>query len=225
MPDLKALAAYGTCTISDALDRHGIDGVMSNLAPLWPGSQMVGWAMTMRLESVERAATPAAVHLGVRAIARAGQGGVVVIDNGARTSMGSWGGLLSRAAVSSGLAGVVTDGAVRDIDEAESLRLPAFGRGVAIRTARGRIVETSVGETISCDGVTVAVGDAIIGDRNGILRIPRNAVADVYKTATDLFNREQRMADALDAGNSVDEVLGVSYETMLRPDPVVGDLQ
>lgn len=213
--DLRILAEYGTCTISDALDRMGIDGAMENLRPLWPGARIVGWAMPMRLELGTPPVGRPRVHLGVGAIAQAGQDGVVVVDNGGRVGMGSWGGLLSRAARSAGLAGVVTDGAVRDVDEAEALTFPTFGRAVTMRTARGRVFEAGVGEAVTCDGVVVAVGDAIIADQNGVLRIPSGVLVEIASATRELGAREDAMGADLDAGRSPAEVLGAVYESLL----------
>lgn len=73
-------------------------------------------------------------HLGSRLVASAAPGDVVVIDHGGRTDVSSWGGILSAAAVSAGIAGVVVDGACRDIGESQRFGLPV-GDGRWCRSA------------------------------------------------------------------------------------------
>lgn len=215
-PFVERARALDACSISDAMDSLSLAGVAAGLRPLWPGAALAGRAITMSLAVGPTPVAREPVHLGARAITRAAPGDVVVIDNGGRREMGSWGGLLSLAASVRGVSGVVTDGACRDIDEARELRFPAFGLGPAVRTARGRVHERSVGEPISVGGVAVATGDLVVADGNGVVVVPAVHVHAVLAVAEGLARREAVMAERLRRGVSVDQVLGASYELMLR---------
>lgn len=219
---VRRFGALDACCVSDALDALGLTAVADGLGPVWEGASVVGRAVTMKLEPGPADAGAAPVHLGARAIGRAVPGDVVVVDNGGRTAMGSWGGLLSHAAALRGVAGVVTDGACRDVDEARERRFPVFARRGAVRTARGRVHEASVGEPVSVAGIPVHTGDLVVADGSGVVVVPLDQLDAVLRKAEDLARREAAMTSRLAAGVPVEQVLGASYEHMLGTSPPAG---
>ena len=213
---LDRLAALDVCSLSDAMDALGVEGVVDGLNPLWEGAKVAGYAVTMKLAEGPAPATDTPVHLGARAVGQAGPGRVIVVDNGGRDTMGSWGGLLSQAAAAQGVAGVVTDGACRDVDEARGLRFPVFARRGAVRTARARVHEVSTGEPVALAGVTVNPGDVVAADGSGVVVIPAADAERVIEKAEALLAREQTMLAALQAGVPAVEVLDGTYENALK---------
>ena len=81
-----------------------------------------------------------------------------------------------------GVAGFVTDGLVRDLDDLETVGLPTFAMGVTPNSPQRR-GPGSVGLPIVCGGVAVASGDVVIGDRDGVVVVPR---ARIDATLTNL---------------------------------------
>jgi len=130
--------------------------------------------------------------------------------------MGSWGGLLAMAASLRGVAGVVADGACRDVDEAREMGFAVFARAGAVRTARGRVHEQSCGEPVSLSGITVHPGDVIVADGSGVVVVPAADAERVTERAEFIARREAAMQDSLRAGAPVSEVLGASYEHLLQ---------
>lgn len=212
---LARLAALDVCTLSDALDACGLAGYVAQLSPVWEGARLVGRAVTTRLAPGPAPAGSPAVHLGARAIEVARPGDVIVIDNAGRDTMGSWGGLLSLAASLRGIAGVVTDGACRDVDEARELRFPVFARGAAAPTARSRVHEESCNEPVELAGVPVRPGDMVMADGSGVVVVPADVADAVAAQAERIARREAAMARRLRAGAQVGDVMGASYEQML----------
>lgn len=141
---------------------------------------------------------------------------MIVIEQRSGIEAGSWGGLLSLGAVVRGLAGVIVDGPVRDIDEAHELGFPVFARSLTARTARGRIVELGTDVTLSIGGVTVDSGDFAIADNSGVALIPASRIEDVLRAAETIASREVAMAKAIRAGVPIGQVMGGDYEHMLR---------
>lgn len=213
---VQRLRRLDVCCLSDALDALGIEAVVDGLHPVWEGATVVGRAVTTRLAAGPAPAGAPAVHLGARAIEAAGPDDVIVIDNGGRDTMGSWGGLLSTAAQLAGVAGVVTDGACRDVDEARQLGFAVFARATAVRTARGRAHEVECGGTVELAGRTVRPGDLVAADGTGVVVIAAADVARVLEKAELIARRESAMQQSLKAGRPVSEVLGASYENLLR---------
>lgn len=213
------LTQLDTCTLSDALDALGLTGAALGPVPLWEGARMVGPAVTVKLAPGVPDDAQGRTHLGARAIDRAQPGSVIVVDNGGRTEMGGWGGLLSFAASRNGVAGVVLDGACRDVDEARELGFPVFARAAVPRTARRRVYEESTGEPVSIAGIPVSEGDLVVADGSGVVILPRSRVPEVLAEAGRLRAREQEMVERLKAGATVGSVLGGDYESMIGDEP------
>jgi 4-hydroxy-4-methyl-2-oxoglutarate aldolase len=210
---VERLARLDSCIISDALDRLGLPGAAMGLPPLWHCPRLVGPAVTVKLKPREEG-EQSHRHLGTAAIEAANPGDVIVVDNGGRTYAGAWGGILSLAAKHKGVAGVVADGACRDVDEARDLQFPVYARAGVSITARGRIVEESFNEQIQIAGVAVNPGDLVIADWSGVVFIRRDRAEEVLSHAEDLARREAAMAEAVRAGKPASEVMGANYERM-----------
>ena len=129
--------------------------------------------------------------------------------------MAGWGGILSTAATVKRVAGVIIDGATRDVDEAKGLGLPLFAKAAVPLTARGRIIEDATNEPIEIAGVAVRPGDYIIADNSGVVVVPADRAAEVAPAAEAIVAREAAMARDVLAGKSVVEVMGTNYEQML----------
>jgi 4-hydroxy-4-methyl-2-oxoglutarate aldolase len=207
-PELLArLAALDTCAVSDALDGYGLPGVLAGVRPLWPVPRVVvGRVRTMRVGPKEPGSGPT-VHLGTQLIVSADRGEVVLIDAGGRTDVSSWGGILSTAAAAAGLAGVVIDGACRDIGESEQLGLPVFGRAVVPTSARGRIVQLDMDAPITVCGVPAQSGDLLIADVCGAAVVPAHRAEQVIELAERIAARERDMVAAVRSGRSVVDVM------------------
>ncbi len=201
--------------MSDALDAAGWGGATTGLGPAWEGARCVGRAVTVKLALGTPPPGKPRIHLGVRAIERAGACDVIVVDNAGRTEVGGWGGLLSLAAATKHVAGVVLDGACRDIDEARELRFPVFARGGTPRTARGRIHEESCGEPVELCGVPVRTGDLVIADGSGVVVIAFEHAEEVIGAAEAIAEREAGMASRLRSGEAPSAVMGGAYEAMI----------
>ena len=141
-------------------------------------SRIAGRAVTVRLKTKGPGET-SAVHLCTRAVVAADPGDIIVIDHRTRADAAGWGGILSTAAKTKGVAGVIIDGASRDVDEAQGLGLPLFARSRTPLTARNRIIEESTNEPIEIASVAVRPGDYIIADNSGIVVIPSDRVEEV----------------------------------------------
>ena len=214
---IERLAKLDTCAVSDGMDRLGLKGATYGVRPAWPCPKIVGRAVTMKIK-------PAGLekpkqHLGTAAIVAANPGDVIVIDNGGHADNSCWGGLLSLAAKTKGISGVVIDGACRDVDESRELAFPVYARGTVPMTARNRVMQESFSQEVQFAGVQVHPGDLVIADGSGIVVIPRAKEEEVIKEAEAVAATEARMADGIRQGLSVLEVLEkLGYESMLRKD-------
>ncbi len=214
--DLAArLARLDTCGVSDAMDRLGLQGAVLGLRPMWPCPRIAGEVITVRLRRAEHG-EHAPRHLGTAAVEAGGPGMVIVIEHHDREDAAGWGGILSLAAHIKGIEGVIVDGTCRDVDDSRGVGFPVYARAATPMTARGRVVEASMGEPIRVGDLHVQAGDFVIADWSGVVFIPAPRAEDVIRTAETLAEREAQMAEAVRAGRSVVEVMGANYESMLN---------
>lgn len=200
---LERLAALDVCAVSDALDALGLDGAALGLGPMWAGARLVGRARTVRVGP----ATGSGRHIATETIADARPGDVVVIAGGGRTDVSCWGDILAMAAQQRRIAGVVVDGAVRDVDALRRQTFPAFARAAVMRTARGRISQVGADEPVDVAGVTVRPADLVIADGSGVVFVPADRAEEVLERAERLLAREQRILAGIADGESVVDLM------------------
>ena len=161
------LQRFRESTASDVSDLVGRLYTMdAGIAPLYsPIRRLVGSALTVK-------AVPGDNWAILGALGQARPGEVLVVDwHGYHDGCGS-GALSVAAAIERGLAGVVIDGAWRDVAEIAALEFPIFGRGTsAYSPAKRELGEINV--PVSCGGVVVEPGDLVVADEDGVAVVPR----------------------------------------------------
>lgn len=211
---IKRLRRLDCCAVSDALDKLGREGLVSGLAQRSGSGRIAGRVVTVKLGTGAPPPGPPK-HLGCTAIDKSGPDDVIVVEQSTGIDCGSWGGLLSLAAKLRGIAGVIAEGPLRDVDEAIAMDFTVFSRSLTARTARGRVVEKGTDLPISVGHVTVSSGDLVIADRSGVAFIPADIADEVITAAEQIAGREAAMAQALHSGARVSDVMGGNYEHML----------
>ena len=214
-PLVERLARLDTCAVSDALDKLKLAGVVTGLHQLSTSRRIAGRAVTVKLGVGTPPPGPTR-HLGTTAIEAASPGDVIVVEQRSGVDAGSWGGVLALGAKLRGIAGVVADGPVRDIDEAKGHDFPIFARACTARTARGRIVELATNGPVTIGEIEVSAGDYVIADGSAVAFIRPADIERVLEAAELIAGREALMAKALREGKPITEVMGASYEHMLK---------
>ena len=111
-----------------------------------------------------------------------------------------WGELLSTSCQAKGVAGVICDGAVRDSTQIEALGFPCFARGTVPYDINGRAEIVGHGGPIEIDGVTVHLGDLVVGDADGITIVPQDYISDVVASSSTKTAVEAEFLQALADG-------------------------
>lgn len=209
------LGKLDSCAVSDAIDKLGLKGAVGGLLPLTSTRRIAGKVLTIKLGV---GAPPAGVprHIGTTAIESAQPGDIIVVEQRSGITAAAWGGILSRGAKLRGIAGVIAEGPVRDVDEAREVDFPVFGRAPTTLTARGRIVELANNQPITVGDIRVKPGDYAIADGSGVVFIAAEEIERVLSTAEDIAAREAAMAKSLHDGTPITQVMGANYENMLR---------
>ncbi|MDQ1628200.1 MAG: 4-hydroxy-4-methyl-2-oxoglutarate aldolase [Actinomycetota bacterium] len=181
--------ALGTSTIYEASKLPcALD---PRLRPAWSGAEACAPAYPVGCLPGDNLALHTAVEL-------APAGSILVVDGGGLL-VGYWGEVLTRAAQRQGIAGLVIDGGVRDIDSLEMLGFPVFARGVSMLGTYKAGVGTLGGPT-DVGGVVVAAGDLVVADRDGVICLPRADVGRVLVEAKARQVKEAAMIEAIRAG-------------------------
>jgi regulator of RNase E activity RraA len=208
------LRRLDSCAVSDALDQLGLKGVVTHLEQRSGEGAIAGRAVTVKLGLGDPPPGPPR-HLGTAAIEASGPDSVIVIEQRTGVEAACWGGLLTLGAKERGVAGVIADGPVRDIDEARKHGFPIFTNKITSLTARGRVVEKSTNEPVEIGDIVVMPGDYVIADGSAVVFIRTENIARVLEAAEAIAARETAMARAILSGAKISEVMGGAYERML----------
>jgi regulator of RNase E activity RraA len=192
-PDLDMLAAFGSASsaqVADAMSRLGaMDG---GIRPVWPSPRIVGPAITVWCHSGDNLM----LH---KALSLARPGDIVVMNTQGNTVNSGFGELLATSAAKIGVKGAIVDGAVRDADALEALRLPVYARGLSA-SGCNKDGAGEVGAIVACGGVAVRPGDVIIADRDGVTVVPLEDAAEVAALARAQMEREQARMEEIEKG-------------------------
>ncbi len=211
----KRLEKLSTTNLSDALDKVGIRGAVLGVRPLFGRPKVVGLAVTIKITAAGMEKSKH--HLGIEAIASAQKGDLIVIDNHGDIYNNCWGEILSCAAKTKGVSGVIIDGAARDVDACEDFEFPVFARGVVPITARGRVMQEDFNCLIRLGDVQVRPGDVLVGDINGVVVIPPEKMDEVLDEAEKIMEKEENMKKDILSGLDILEVdKKYDYEQMLK---------
>jgi regulator of RNase E activity RraA len=191
----KRLAACSSATLSTQLFKRGFrNQVLQGVSRLTPKAPtLVGEAFTLR----NIPAREDLDHIGVydnhehpqrKAIEIAPPGSVLVIDCREDARSASAGGILLRRLEVRGVAGLVTDGGLRDTPEIAQRAFPVYCKAASapISLITQHAVESNV--PVACGGVAVFPGDVVVGDAEGVIVIP-SGIAD--EIAADTFEQEK----------------------------------
>jgi len=193
----EAFRKVSTCNIADAAHKRG---VMDNGIKLRTGHgvKMVGRALTVQTTKGDWAKP-------VEAIDRAKKGDVIVVDAGGG-EIAVWGELAANSALIKGVAGVVIDGAARDIDGIVELGFPCFSRHVSPHAGEPKGFG-GIGLEIVCGGQMVRTGDWVVGDESGVIVIPQEHAVELANRSVDVLEREERVREEIKRGGTLSSVM------------------
>ncbi len=192
---VELLRRVSTPNISDAMHRKG---AMKNIHSICRGTKAVGRAVTVQTFEGDWAKS-------VEAIDVAKQGDVIVIYNGS-PHVAPWGELATLSCINKGVAGVVIDGAVRDVDDIRRLNFPVFSASIMPNAGEPKGFG-EINAEIQCGGQVVKPGDFIVGDDNGVVVIPKERGYEVARRAVEVEKNERRIRDEIKRGKTLSEVM------------------
>lgn len=192
-------AAFDPATLYEAAGQKGM--VDPAIRAAWPGARICGQAVTVECPPGDNLM----LHI---AVADAPPGTIIVASVNSYMWAGAWGEVLTAAAQARGVAGLVIDGAVRDVAAIREAKFPVFSRGLAIGSCT-KERPGKLGLPIQLGGMTVRSGDMILGDEDGLVVIQQERLDAVYDTAVTRRQRESDIIGQLREGRTTIELLGL----------------
>ena len=218
----QALSAVTTATLTTVLLKKGLRNVwMRGARPLKPGQpKLVGRAFTLRfVPAREDLATPESwgAPISTRAAIEAmPEGCIAVVDAMGVTDAGIFGDILCERMARRGVAALVTDGVVRDVEGVLGTGLPVWCDGVAAPPSVAGLTFVGWQQPIGCGGVAVFPDDVVVLDDDGAVLIPAALVEEVARMATDQELLETWIMEEVRAGASLPGLYPPNAEQKLR---------
>ena len=199
MTDYPALARLGVATVHEAAGRTGVLDVP--LTQVVAGSRVAGPARIALCAAGDNTMVHAVV-------AHANPGDVLVLTSTDPAPVALVGELIATQAQTHGVAGILVDGAVRDLDELAAIGLPIWARFVrASGATKGQVGKLDVPVVIG--GQTIRPGDLVVLDCDGAMVLPSEKVAEVLPLALERAERERVMRQRYASGELSYDVQGL----------------
>jgi RraA family protein len=196
---VEAFRAFATTQIADCGGPVGV--VDPGLRRLAGPGEVCGPAVTVWTK-------PGDILFPLKATDYVGEGDVLVIDSGGRSDAAVVGDIVGQAIADAGCAGLVVDGAVRDVDGLDATGLPTIARNTHPATGSNR-GPGAINVPVQIGGVAVHPGDLVRADTSGLVVVPRDHLAAVLELTAAVAERETGWRDAIAGGTSLPAATGI----------------
>ena len=197
--DIRRLGAAGVATVHEAQGRTGL--FRPYMRPVYASPRVAGSAVTVLCGAGDNLMIHAA-------IAVVQPGDVLVVSTLEDSTHGMFGELLAESCRAHGVVGLVIDAGVRDITEITALGFPVWSRAVSAQ-GTSKTIAGSVNVPIVCAGASVAPGDVVVGDADGVVVVPRERAGAVVTAVDERLAKEERTRARLKAGELGLDIYGL----------------
>jgi 4-hydroxy-4-methyl-2-oxoglutarate aldolase len=171
---------------------------------LLPGYRKVaGTAVTVR----SYAADTSIVHY---ALGKLRPGDFLVIDRSGDTRHAVCGGGVAFSAKAAGCVGIIIDGPATDVQELREYDMPVWARGLSTVTGKAQFTFGEFCTVVSCGGVSVEPGDAILADENGVLVLRPHEIESAASRAVAMQNEEKEVLKRVVNGERLPDINGTN---------------
>jgi regulator of RNase E activity RraA len=218
----KTLGGITTATLTTVLLKKGLRNTwVRGAKPLKPGQpRIAGRAFTLRfVPAREDLATPeswSSPRSTRAAIEDMGEGVIAVCDAMGITDAGIFGDILCARMMKRGVAGLVTDGVVRDLAGVLGTGLPVWCQGGAAPASVAGLTFVGWNEPIGCGGVAIFPDDVIVVDDDGAVVVPQALVAEVVVLAEEQERLEGWIMSEVEKGAPLPGLYPPNVETKAR---------
>ena len=187
---VSALGRYGVATVHEAQGRVGL--MRPYMRPIYAGAHAAGTAVTVWTHPGDNWM----IHVAVEQLQ---EGDILVVGVSSDNTDGMFGDLLGTSVRARGGRGLIIEAGCRDVGPLREMDFPVWSRAVS---AQGTVKATlgAVNVPIICGGTLVNPGDAVIGDDDGVVVVPRARVITVAEASAQRTAKEDRTREQLAAG-------------------------
>ena len=198
-PGVKILGQLGVATVHEAQARTGL--LLPYMRPIYNSARVAGPAVTVLCQAGDNLMIHAAVEL-------CQAGDVLVVTTTSASTDGMFGELLATSLRARGVVGLVIDAGCRDVADLTTMEFPVWAKAIS---AQGTVKATlgSVNVPVTCAGQLIRPGDAVIGDIDGVVVVPREDVADVVIASQQRIAKEEKNREKLRAGEAGLDMYGL----------------
>ena len=208
---VEAFQLLDTASVSDAMDKLGLEAGCLGIKPVVQGVRFAGRAFTVKYRLcgvVERGSVGDFLD-------DVPAGHVVVIDNAGRLDCTVWGDIMTTLAHRKGVAGTIIDGVCRDVPKIRDLKYPLFSRDFYMMTGKDRVEVEGVNVPVSVSQRQVRPGDIVVGDDSGVVVVPASRAEEVLAIAQSIEHTEQQILQRLAEGKPLREARAeLSYHSL-----------
>lgn len=196
---VEGFGEVDTSTVHEALGRHGFAG--AHIRPVQQGVHITGSAITVLVHPGDNIMIHAAIAL-------LEPGDVLVVASTAPSTNALFGELMATSAMARGGVGLITDGAVRDVDSIRDLGFGVWSQHIGcqgpMKTTPGYVnVPIVLGEA------AVHPGDVVCADDTGVVVVPRRQAAEALEGARARMAAEEGTRERLAAGELTVDFAGL----------------
>ena len=219
---LATLSGVSTATITTVLLKKGLRNVwMRGTKPLRPGQpRLVGPAFTLRfvparedLATPESWSSPISTRTAIEAMPK---GCIAVVDAMGVKDAGIFGDILCARMVKRGVAALITDGVVRDVEGVLGTNLPVWCDGFAAPPSVAGLTFVGWGEPIGCGGVAVFPNDIVVADQDGAVLITQALLDHVLAEGPEQERMEAWIVNEVNNGAALPGLYPMNAETKAR---------
>jgi regulator of RNase E activity RraA len=207
-PEIRAqLEAAAVATLSTAVKKAGVEScTIAGLTATKGRRRVIGLARTLRYVPLRQdlfKQVGGGYNAQKRVIDSLNEGEVLVMEARGETGAATMGDILVTRAGIRGAAGIISDGAVRDLAAVEDIDVPVFHSGAHPSVLGRKHIPWEIDTTVACGGATVQAGDVIVADSDGIVVIPPALVAQVAADAAAQEAQDAWVLEQVEAGHAI----------------------
>lgn len=181
----------------------------SGMRGILPDIRIAGTAVTVRCPGPDCTM----IHY---ALGQIRPGDVLVIDRCGDHKHAATGGAVAYAARKAGVKGIILDGVVSDLGELRQFGVPVWARGASVVTAKHLDLGGEFCTPVSCGGVSVRPGDAILADENGVVVLSPDQIDARANDAIRMQQEEKLLFARLDRGEKLPDISGATSRVQAR---------